>query len=306
MSVLRRCPVRGSTTLLAPERLRSPAPPAPLRPGPCPLCPEGQAARGRVLGRRGRAFACAVGRPALRIEASSEGYSPGLVAEREGLGAHEVVVADPRHGLAPSELDPAGWRDALLLARERMRDLRQDIRLRSLTWFAPWRVEAGGAVDHLHLQILALPDPQDTPAMAPHLCPLCAMLASEDGRLVLAGEAATSLCPSAPQADFEVWVLPRAHQGAFEGASDPAIAAVAEQLPRVLGALDRALQAPALGVALRASPPGREGHWRIEISPKLAPQSAISWATGLHVCTVSPEDVAAHLRELLADGAAPR
>ena len=124
--------------------------------------------------------------------------------------------------------------------------------------------------------------------------------------MVLAGEEATSLCPSAPQADFEVWVLPRGHQGAFEGASDESIAAVAEQLPRVLGALDRALNGPALGVALRATAPGREGHWRLEITPKLTPQPAIAWATGLYVCSVSPEDAAAHLRELLADGAPSR
>lgn len=311
MSELRRCPLRGHKVIVAPERLVVPVP-APYTPSPegsCALCPAGAASRWKLLGRRGQTYAVPNGRPALRIEARGGWESDGPNARREGLGAHEVLVAGDTHGLAPHQLPPPLLADLLLLARERMLDLRRDARLRSLVWFMVHRSEAGARVDHPHAQLVALPE--HGPALRAELAAHRTWAEQRGGslsqavveherasqvRLVSEDEGWVALVPFAPLGSFECWLLPSTPRAALEDCSDAEVHALARRLHDTLHRLRRSLGDAPLRLTLRSVPEDPQFLVRLEILPVLDSPRGITLATGCTELAVSPEDMAAHLR----------
>lgn len=313
MNELRRCPLRGHQVILAPERLVLPEPVPERAPqgAPCVLCPGGAASRWKRLGQRGQAFAVPNGRPVLHIEAQGGWTADGPFESREGLGAHEVLVLCDDHGLAPWRLPPAALADGLTLAQERMRDLRGDTRLRSLSWFMVHRAEAGARVDHPHAQLVALPD--HGPAVLAELAAHRAWASRHGGslsaavlereldsrrRVIAVDEGWVSLVPFAPSGSFECWILPTAPRAGLEDCTPAELHGLAWRLVDLLGRLHRALGDTPLRVVLRGVPEEPGYRLRLELLPVLDSPRGLTLATGCVELAVAPEDIARHLREL--------
>jgi UDPglucose--hexose-1-phosphate uridylyltransferase len=95
--------------------------------------------------------------PVLRVEGELQREGDGLFDRMEGVGAHEIVVESPEHVLSMTELPEAAIEQVLWAFRERVRDLRNDPRLRYVMIFRNYGESAGAHLEHAHSQLIALP-----------------------------------------------------------------------------------------------------------------------------------------------------
>ena len=92
----------------------------------------------------------------------STGKGVGLYDKMSGIGAHEVIIETPNHEESLSTLTPKQFEEVLWAYRDRMLDLRRDIRLRYAMIFKNHGEAAGATLEHSHSQLIALP-------IVPHL-----------------------------------------------------------------------------------------------------------------------------------------
>lgn len=338
MSELRRDPTTGRTVIIAPERLPGSRLWGPTRVDAgseelCPFCegqedlagreilawrPPGQQAHGpgwsvRVVPNR---------LPALRVESHYAEPTRGLFQVLGGLGAHEVIIESRDHQANWSSMSAGELRTVLWAWRERMRDLRRDVRLKTFLVVKNEGAAAGATLDHPHSQLMALPFvPQhlEDELVASHFrfetlgrCVFCAVIEDElaaNLRVVSHDADTVAISAFAARVPFETWILPRRHLSAFDEECDDCLLAIAERLRDTMRRLDEALQSPAYTVLLHMSPVGqwaRSYHWHLEVIPRLAPVNALAWDGGIHINPVSPEQATRVLREAggaLADAA---
>jgi UDPglucose--hexose-1-phosphate uridylyltransferase len=339
MSELRRDPVTGRWVVMTPERARRPEDFKPQPVGAmggdmCPFCEGQESVAGHELlawrppgspaNSPGWQVRVVPNRdPVFRVE-SSMGAVPAdsLFQSLGGLGAHEVVIEAPEHRAAWSTMTGEAVGRVLWAWRERIRDLRRDMRLKSFVVVKNVGTAAGATLDHAHSQLLALP------LVPRHLreelagagayfvgakrCLFCDVIEQEltaDRRVIGEDDVTVALAPFASRVPFEICVLPRAHQASFEDASDAVLLAVAHRLQDVVRRLYVRLVSPAYSVLLHTMPVGEveaSYHWHLEIIPRLAPVSGVAWDGGLYVNAVPPEEAADVLRRVTVQDALVR
>ncbi|MBA3271176.1 MAG: galactose-1-phosphate uridylyltransferase [Acidobacteria bacterium] len=326
MSELRRDPITGRTVIIAPERLRPMALPLEtLRGGSCPFCEGREAIAGREIlawrtpdhphnGGGWRVRVVPNREPALRVESHYAEPADALFQRLGGLGAHEVIIESPDHGANWSTMTAYDLRVVLWAWRERIRDLRRDVRLKSFLIVKNVGAAAGATLDHAHSQLVALPfvpqhlEDERAGARARHddtgSCAFCAVVDEEvrgGSRLVSTDDNTIAFTPFASRVPFETWVMSRRHGAAFDEETDEGLSAVAERLSDTLRRLYVALAAPPHTVLLHTAPVGEADrssyHWHLEIIPRLSAESGLAWDGGIHVNPVAPEDAARHLRD---------
>ena len=328
MSELRRDPITGRSVIIAPERLR----PMVHRNGViddglCPFCEGQEAIAGRELlawhtpggaynGRGWRVRVVPNRVPALRVESHYAESTDTLLQTLGGLGAHEVIIESPDHRATWSTMPPADLWLTLWAWRERMRDLRRDVRMKSFLIVKNVGAAAGATLDHPHSQLVALP------FVPPHLeeeiarartrydaaavCAFCMLIDHElraAARIIAKDDTTIALTPFASRVPFETWVMSRTHGAAFDEQTDEALGAIAERLCDTMKRLDLTLATPPHTVLLHTAPVGETDrasyHWHLEIIPRLAPESGLAWDGGIHINPVPPEEAARPLREAL-------
>jgi UDPglucose--hexose-1-phosphate uridylyltransferase len=328
LSELRRDPITGRTVIIAPERLRPMSPPVVAIGGDaCPFCEGQEAIAGReilawytpehrVHGRGWRVRVVPNRLPALRVESHYGDPRDSLFHTLGGLGAHEVIIESPDHHASWSTMKPEDLWLTLWAWRERMRDLRRDIRLKSFLVVKNVGAAAGATLDHPHSQLVALPfvpqhlEEEMASARAAHLntgaCAFCTVIEREVGaetRVVTKDAQTIAFTPFASRVPFETWVMSRAHSAAFDEQTDETLGLVAERLSDTMRRLDVALGTPPHTVLLHTAPVGETDrasyHWHLEIIPRLTAESGLAWDGGIHINPVAPEDAARYLRDSL-------
>ena len=252
--------------------------------------------------------------PVLRVEGTLDRQGEGLFDKMNGIGAHEVVIESPRHEETLATLHEDAVEQALWACRERVHDLKRDQRFRSIVIFKNHGAAAGAAVEHSHLQIIALPivprEVRDEVEGArahyeiKERCAFCDILRQEisDGRRVIAESAdMVALAPYAPRFPFETWILPRRHEARFEDTPRHELRSLARMLGDILRRMDKALEMPPYNLLVHSAPVkeslGDSYHWHVEIIPKLTKVAGFEWATGLYLNPTTPEEAAEVLRE---------
>jgi UDPglucose--hexose-1-phosphate uridylyltransferase len=329
MPELRRDPVVGRWVIISPERAQRPRefkphePPA--EPGLCPFCPGNEkltppevlayrpAGAPNEAGWKVRVFPNRF--PALRVEGTLEREGEGLYDRMSGIGAHEVIVESPDHARAMSDLTAQELEGVVSAYRDRMLDLRQDGRLRSIIVFKNQGEAAGATMEHSHSQLIALPIlPRHVQAeMAGALgyfehkerCIYCDILKQErkEGvRLVTENAECAAIEPWAPRGPFETWLLPKTHVSGFEDATRPQLEGLADCLRNTLRRLDAALGKPAYNLMLHTGPLNERNmphyHWHFELMPVLAQTGGFEWGSGFYINPTSPEEAAEYLRKV--------
>ncbi|MEZ5290427.1 MAG: hypothetical protein R2745_05055 [Vicinamibacterales bacterium] len=290
---------------------------------PCPFCEGHELVAGREIaavrdsgvpdepGWRLRVVPNRV--PALRVEAGSETVADGLHVHRPGLGAHEVVIEDPRHDWSWYAMNAAEIGRVLEAWRGRIADLARDTRLRSAVAFKSHGAEAGARLVHTHSQVVATPmvppglEAEVQGAARHHAatgrCLGCDLVATERAtglRVVVDGPGAVALTPFASGWPFTVWVVPVRHLARFDQAAEDDIATAAATIVEVLARLARALERPAFHAVLHTAPYGvaADGpfHWFVEVVPRVLRPSGLALGVGLPINPVAPERAARVLR----------
>jgi UDPglucose--hexose-1-phosphate uridylyltransferase len=254
--------------------------------------------------------------PVLRVEGSLDRQGEGLFDRMSGIGAHEVIIESPRHLDTLATMADSAIEGVLWAFRERVRDLRQDRRFRSIIVFKNYGVAAGASLEHSHSQLIALPivprevrdevDGAKAHFTNKERCIFCDILRQEiaDGRRLIAESGdMVAVAPYAPRFPFETWILPRRHQAHYEEGQRHEYAALARMLGELLRRMNRVLRFPPYNLLIHSAPVGEAFeyyHWHVEIVPKLTKAAGFEWATGFYLNPTSPEEAAQVLRDARA------
>jgi UDPglucose--hexose-1-phosphate uridylyltransferase len=95
--------------------------------------------------------------PALRVEGTLEREGEGMFDRMSGIGAHEVVIETTDHDKGFATMSEPEIERVLWAFRDRVLDLKNDIRFRYILLFKNHGAAAGATLEHGHSQLLALP-----------------------------------------------------------------------------------------------------------------------------------------------------
>ena len=338
MPELRKDPVVGRWVIIATERARRPSDwngrnGAEGEREACPFCPGNERyTPSEVLAERppggtanGEGWATRVVPnkfPALQVEGGLDRRGEGIYDRMNGIGAHEVIIEGREHERELSELTIAEITRVLRAYRDRIVDLKNDLRFRYILIFKNHGEAAGATLEHGHTQLIATPIipmvvQEELEGSLQHFrlkerCVYCDIIDQElrDGRRVVMQNAAfLAIEPFAPRFPFETWILPKRHRSAFEETGDAELPSLAAALKETLGRLRRALDRPHYNFLIHTAPcrdPHLDHyHWHLEIMPRLTKVAGFEWGTGFYINPTPPEEAAQYLRGIEAAAPAP-
>jgi UDPglucose--hexose-1-phosphate uridylyltransferase len=251
--------------------------------------------------------------PALQVEGNLDREGEGLFDRMNGLGAHEVIIETPDHGKTLQTMSEPEIERVLWAYRERVLDLKRDIRFRYIVIFKNHGAAAGATLEHSHSQLIALPIVpglvrEEIEGARQHFaskerCVFCDIVRQEvaAGRRVIHENAEiVALAPYAPRFPFETWLLPRSHGARYEEASRQQYESLARMLKSVLARMNRVLESPSYNMIIHSLPFSEQMtdfyHWHVELIPILVRTAGFEWGTGFYINPTSPEEAAQVLR----------
>src|SRR5437868_3668572 len=230
---LRKDPLTRSWVLTGDDSPESAPRPSTL----CCLCPgpserlQQVSSRAAVIGRAGPWSARAVVHPSAvyRIEGAPERRGEGLYDRMPTAGAHEVLIENPRHDRPLWKADDAEIEQFLLLAAQRIQDLKGDARFRYVSVFKNYGPASGQGFDHPNSELTAttfIPRRVLYELRAgldyyhqKERCVFCDILTQETSigqRIVEVRGDFIAMCPYASRAPYETWITSRTHDASFE------------------------------------------------------------------------------------------
>jgi UDPglucose--hexose-1-phosphate uridylyltransferase len=329
MSELRKDPVTGRWVIVSPERSRRPNEfrferSASIGRQYCPFCP------GREDMTPPEIFAYRQNSsppntpnwdlrvvpnkfPALRVEGTLDREGEGMFDRMHGIGAHEVIIETTDHDKTFASMSEPEVERVLWAFRERVLDLKRDIRLRYILIFKNQGGPAGATLEHPHSQLIALPivpdfvrDELDGARRyfeAKERCVFCDIVHQEtaDGRrIILENADIVALAPYASRCAFETWLVPRRHLSRFEDAPRHEYESLARLLKALLMRMERALESPPYNLVIHSAPFSEDTadfyHWHVEVMPRLTRVAGFEWGTGFYINPTSPEEATRVLR----------
>jgi UDPglucose--hexose-1-phosphate uridylyltransferase len=330
---LRKDPLTRSWVLTGDDIPETVPETAPLSAAECRLCPGARpglhqvSSRAAAPGHPGAWSARAVVHPhaVYHIEGEAERRGQGLYDRMPPLGAHEILVENPRHDRQLWQADDSEIEQFLLLAAQRIQDLKGDHRFRYISVFKNYGPGAGQEFEHPVSQLTAttfIPRRVLYELRAgldyykqKERCVFCDMLAQEmqqGQRVIEVRGDFVAFCPYATRAPYETWILPRTHDAAFErfALSHPG------KMRDLGGLIKRTLQriqtiTESFHLVLHTAPNRSHAsaslgywktldddyHWHIEILPILAAKAKSYTFKEVYYSPVSPETAAKRLRE---------
>ena len=263
--------------------------------------------------------------PLYRLEGDPARLAEGMYDKMGPLGAHEVVVETPSHDKRMTQFTDEEIERVLSVWGARIADLKKDARFKYVSVFKNHGAAAGEEWPHAHSEVTAtifVPRRIKYELHAAHdwyldkeRCIFCDVVRQEEKqgkRIVDVQGDYYALCPYASRVPYEVWVMHRKHNQAFE---QPRPGSNRKQLAALLGRVLRRLEkvAPAYHLVVHTAPntKSKKGelagywktlpddyHWHIEIMPIVEKRSKSYSIKEVYYNPVSPERAAARLREL--------
>ncbi len=303
--------------------------------GACPFCPDTKSnlkvvsSRPSVDGGPWSARAVVHPQPVFHVEGDLGRSGEGIYDKMHSVGAHEVLVENPKHNQQLWESSDAQIEQYVQLMASRIMDLKQDRRFKYITVFKNYGEIAGQDFEHpvseltattfVPRRILYELRAGKEYFQQKERCVFCDILAQEQRQALRVVEPRgdfISLCPYAPRVPYEVWIMPRTHEASFERgvttkpSSVKDLAALLRRtLKRVLGVSN------AFHMVLHTSPNtlfkseilgywktiDDDYHWHLEIMPVLPGKAKSYTFKEVYFTPVSSETAAARLREMLVD-----
>jgi UDPglucose--hexose-1-phosphate uridylyltransferase len=324
---LRKDPITRSWVLVGDDIPEVTAPPA----APCRFCPgkdervQQISSRSGVRGPGWSARAVVHPGAIYHVEGEAERRGQGMYDHMSTLGAHETLVENPRHDRQLWHADEDEIQQFLLLAAQRIQDLKGDARFRYISLFKNFGAAAGQEFEHPTSQLTAttfiprrvlyeLRAALDFYRQKDRcvFCDIVAQEMKESQRLIEVRGDFVALCPYASRTPYETWLLPRPHEAAFERfalAHPGAMRDLAGLLKRTLQRIRTITES--FHLVLHTSPNrdhasaslgywktlDQDYHWHIEILPILASKAKSYTFKEVYYSPVSPESAARRLRE---------
>lgn len=278
--------------------------------------------------------------PVLGDDRQNPNFSFGLQQTIDGYGRHEVIIDHNHHGIGLYEMSVEHLAMLFGAYRDRVVDLyRTDERLRYVLVFKNFGPAAGGSIPHTHSQVIAMPVvPDNVQAEMDasqrffdknHRCIFCSLIDEaltfeatiydrESGEVrrkldvgqyvIERGERFIAIKPFASRYEWEIHILPLHHQADYRAITAEDLTDLGRVLKRTMSRLEAVLGGVQYNYFLHSLPPsnavdhGQESfHWHLEICPRTSIPTGFELGAGLFVNTISPEDAAAQLRNVILD-----
>ena len=262
--------------------------------------------------------------PLYRIEGEPQRRGDGLYDRMRPVGAHEVLVENPRHDGHLWNASDAEIEQFLLLAANRITDLKRDRRFKYVTVFKNHGPMAGQEFEHPTSQITAstfVPRRVLYELRAgreyfsqKERCVFCDIIAQEEQQAIRVLESRgdyMAICPYAPRVPYETWIIPRTHEAFFERSAQRSggvrdlssllrrtlmrIRSVAEQFHLVLHTAPNTLHRSEILNYWRTI--DDDYHWHIEILPIVSAKAKSYTFKEVYFTPLTSETAAARLRE---------
>ncbi len=262
--------------------------------------------------------------PALKVELELDQRAERMYDLMNAVGAHEIIIETPRHIANLADLETGQIKKVMRTYRERILDLKKDLRFRSIFIFKNYGERAGSSpIKHAHSQLIAV---SITPKNVKEeltgakeyydykeRCIFCDVIKQEiaaDKRVICSNQDFLAIAPFASRFNHEVWILPKKHSVDFESTGDIQFENLASLFKEVLLRLKILLNDPPYNYIIHTGPnrTRRRGeawktlsadyHWHIEIMPRFTRIDGFEWGTGLYINATTPEEAAANLRKV--------
>ncbi len=270
--------------------------------------------------------------PIFQIESALDPRGEGMYDRMNCLGAHEIVVETPQHGLTMAQLSVEQLARVTEVCRARIVDLKRDPRFRYVSLFKDQSQAPAAVATHSHSQILASPAlpfivQTELRWSLEHFqkkerCLYCDLLQQEirqEKRVVDQNPDFIALCPFASRSSYEVWILPLRHASSFEKdlADGGRVRSFAGFFKNCLQRIENI--SPSLHIVVHTEPNldakgwpqgywstvTDDFHWHIEINPDIEGERRVFGAEGFYYNPIPAEEAALVLRALTPE-ASPR
>jgi UDPglucose--hexose-1-phosphate uridylyltransferase len=259
------------------------------------------------------------------VEGEPARRGDGLYDRMGSVGAHEVLVENPRHDGHLWNASDVEVEQFLRLTAQRIQDLKRDSRFKYVSIFKNHGEAAGQEFDHPTSQLTAtifVPrrvlyelragrDYYETKER----CVFCDILAQEerqDLRVVEIRGDYVAFCPYAPRVPYETWVMPRGHESSFERTGASRVGTLTDLAALLRRTLQRIRTvAEAFHLVLHTSPNSQhpsatlgywktlddDYHWHIEILPIVEAKARSYTFKEIYYSPVTSETAVKRLRE---------
>jgi UDPglucose--hexose-1-phosphate uridylyltransferase len=263
--------------------------------------------------------------PLYRVEGEPGRRGDGLYDRMRSVGAHEVLLENSRHDRQLWNASDAEIEQFLLLAGQRIQDLKRDGRFKYVSIFKNHGLSAGQEFEHPNSELTATTFvPRrvlyELRACREYFkqkerCVFCDITSQElqqNLRVIELRSEFVALCPYAPRVPYEAWILPRTHEAAFErlalnrpGTLRDLAALLRRTLQRIRSITEE------FHLVLHTSPNSmhpsaslgywktldEDYHWHIEIMPILAAKAKSYTFKEVYYSPLSSETAVKRLRE---------
>jgi len=259
------------------------------------------------------------------IEGEPTRRGDGLYDRMGSVGAHEVLLENPRHDGHLWNASDAEVEQFLRLAALRLQDLKRDARFKYVSIFKNHGEAAGQEFEHPTSQLTATTfvprrvlyelragrDYFETKER----CVFCDILAQEERQsqriLEIRGDYA-AFCPFAPRVPYETWILPRSHEASFERTGSSRVGSLTDLAALLRRTLQRIRSVTeAFHLVLHTSPNSQhpsatlgywktldeDYHWHIEILPIIEAKAKSYTFKEIYYSPVTSETAVKRLRE---------
>jgi UDPglucose--hexose-1-phosphate uridylyltransferase len=259
------------------------------------------------------------------IEGEAARRADGVYDRMGSVGAHEVLLENPRHDGHLWNASDAEVEQFLRLAALRLQDLKRDCRFKYISIFKNHGEGAGQEFDHPTSQLTAttfvprrvlyeLRAARDY-YESKERCVFCDILAQEERqnlRIVETRGDYVAFCPYAPRVPYETWIMPRTHEASFERTGSSRVGSVTDLAALLRHILQRIRTVTeAFHLVLHTSPNSQhpsatlgywktlddDYHWHIEILPILAAKARSYTFKEVYYSPVTSETAVKRLRE---------
>jgi len=324
MAEIRKDPFSGARVIYSPGRENRPdftgvKKSIELSPENCPFCSGNEGMTPPEIYRIGENSAWKVRVipnkfPVLKVEESHKNEDEGIFRKFRDAGAHEVIVETPSHIKDLSQSDSDYFRNIFYVYRERIRDLKRDVRLKYIQIFKNYGAPAGATISHHHSQLIALP-------FVPNLIEerlkllkgyheknskslfgdvVSGELKIKD-RIVSENELFMAFAPWYSRSPFQLAIFKKVGYPRFEDINDVELDGFSDIFTIVIKKLVAALGDTPMNIMLNNAPfdneIDRSFNWNIEILPVLGGAGGFEAATGTFINPVLPEKAAAILKK---------
>lgn len=328
MSDIRRDPVSGLMTVIAPARAGRPrdfsrAEEEAASAGSCPFCPGREEMtpptlfEARLPGSETwtvRAFENKF--PAVSAAGATGPTlvdAPAPYQATSAFGGHEVIVETPEHTQGLADYSYPHARLVVDAYVQRLTAWRDDGRVAQPVLFRNWGKAAGASLAHPHSQLITLADvPEAVEREAANFaagardggCVLCEAIEADAaaGRTLFeAGDFAVQV-PYASLVPYAIRIAPKSCSGTPLDLTEDGRGDLGESLTTTAKLLKAIMGDPPFNLAFHIAPYERGGnlvhyHWHISVVPRTSIFAGFEWVSGYRLNPVDPDDAAAAFRE---------